>query len=74
MRLNFSGANVDAIVEGVRRIGKVVDEQVDLFSTFTRKSGGSEQDAASESPPPTEPMADVVELPRRRDERRAQGS
>jgi len=54
---------------------------IDLFSTFTRKTadsasrtGGSGRDTASESPSPTEPMADVVELPRRRDERRAQGS
>ena len=34
MRLNFSGADVNDIVEGIRRIGKVVDEQVALFSTF----------------------------------------
>ena len=34
MRLNFSGADVNEIVEGVRRIGKVVDEQMALFSTF----------------------------------------
>ena len=38
MRLNFSGADVDGIVEGVRRIGKVVDEQISLFSTFAGRS------------------------------------
>ena len=37
MRLNFSGADVNDIVEGVRRIGKVVDEQMALFSTFVKK-------------------------------------
>ena len=36
MRLNFSGANVNEIVEGIRRIGKVVDEQMALFSTFVK--------------------------------------
>jgi 2-aminoadipate transaminase len=81
MRLNFSGAGVNDIVEGVRRIGKVIDEQVSLFSTFaSREQGGrsasrsarSRGDEVPESP--AEPMADVVELPRRRDERRAQGS
>ena len=35
MRLNFSGVGDDDIREGVRRIGKVVREQVDLYSTLT---------------------------------------
>jgi len=35
MRLNFSGVHEDDIREGVRRIGKVVREQVELFSTLT---------------------------------------
>jgi 2-aminoadipate transaminase len=35
MRLNFSGANEDEIREGVRRIGKVVGEQVELYSALT---------------------------------------
>ena len=35
MRLNFSGVDDDAIREGVRRIGKVVQEQVSLYSTLT---------------------------------------
>ena len=89
MRLNFSGADVNEIVEGVRRIGKVVDEQMALFSTFVKKEndrsarkgadsasriGGSSQDEVAEGISLDEPMADVVELPRRRDERRAQGS
>src|SRR5919198_81463 len=35
MRLNFSGVGEDDIREGIRRIGKVVREQVELFGTLT---------------------------------------
>ena len=35
MRLNFSGSNEDEIREGIRRIGKVASEQVELFETLT---------------------------------------
>jgi 2-aminoadipate transaminase len=35
MRLNFSGVSDDDIREGVRRIGKVVSEQVALYGTLT---------------------------------------
>ena len=35
MRLNFSGVSEDDIREGVRRIGKVVGEQVALYGTLT---------------------------------------
>jgi 2-aminoadipate transaminase len=35
MRLNFSGVSADEIREGVRRIGKVVSEQVALYGTLT---------------------------------------
>jgi 2-aminoadipate transaminase len=35
MRLNYSGVDEDAIREGVRRIGKVVQEQIGLYSTLT---------------------------------------
>ena len=69
MRLNFSGADVDGIVEGVRRIGKVVDEQISLFSTFGA-SGRKEVEQESE---PDEPLADVVHLPRLRSEKRDAG-
>ena len=68
MRLNFSGADVDGIVEGVRRIGKVVDEQIALFSTFGA-SGREEIEKAE----PEEPLADVVHLPRLRSEKRGAG-
>ncbi|HEX8051258.1 MAG TPA: PLP-dependent aminotransferase family protein [Solirubrobacterales bacterium] len=35
MRLNFSGVDEDEIREGVRRIGKVIAEQVELYGTLT---------------------------------------
>ncbi len=35
MRLNFSAQNEDEIREGIRRIGAVVDEQVNLYETMT---------------------------------------
>ena len=35
MRLNFSGVGEDEIREGIRRIGKVVREQVALYGTLT---------------------------------------
>jgi 2-aminoadipate transaminase len=46
MRLNFSGVNEDAIREGVRRIGKVVDEQVALYGTLTGRKRKPRRDAA----------------------------
>jgi 2-aminoadipate transaminase len=35
MRLNFSGVDDGEIREGIRRIGKVIAEQVDLYSALT---------------------------------------
>jgi 2-aminoadipate transaminase len=60
MRLNFSGVHEDDIREGVRRIGKVVREQVELFSTLT----GAEP---ARDPRPAEPAErpNVVPMPRR---------
>jgi 2-aminoadipate transaminase len=62
MRLNFSGVHEDDIREGVRRIGKIVREQVALFSTLT----GAEPapDASRPAAPPSE-RPNVVPLPRR---------
>jgi 2-aminoadipate transaminase len=51
MRLNFSGSTVDEIREGVRRIGRVVAEQVELFETITgeyRMPPAAEPEAAPE--------------------------
>jgi 2-aminoadipate transaminase len=35
MRLNFSGVGEEEIREGVRRIGRVIEEQVELYETLT---------------------------------------
>jgi 2-aminoadipate transaminase len=35
MRLNFSGVSEEEIREGIRRIGKVIAEQVELYRTLT---------------------------------------
>jgi len=65
MRLNFSGVDEDEIREGVRRIGKIVQEQVDLYGTLT-----GEQQAAvgpENQPDPGEGEGGrVVQMPRRR--------
>ena len=45
MRLNFSGVNDDEIREGVRRIGKVVAEQVALYGTLTGVKPASKRSA-----------------------------
>jgi len=37
MRLNFSGVGDEEIREGVRRIGKTIAEQVELYAALTRK-------------------------------------
>ncbi len=61
MRLNFAGVAEQDIVEGIKRIGRVISEQVGLFGTLT----GGEGKPAEQSPTPeSEPMADVLQLPR----------
>jgi 2-aminoadipate transaminase len=59
MRLNFSGSSEEEIREGVRRIGGVLAEQVDLYKTITREQPIVEPEA---------PPGDVVPLPPRRQE------
>jgi 2-aminoadipate transaminase len=69
MRLNFSGSNEDAIREGIRRIGEVVTEQVDLYGTLTgdRHAVHAEEPASADS--------NVLRMPERAErERRAKGS
>jgi 2-aminoadipate transaminase len=64
LRLNFSGVVEDDIREGVRRIGKVVREQVALYGTLT----GAEPPAPASEPAPAAPdpeLAQVLELPAR---------
>ena len=47
MRLNFSGVDTSQIIEGVRRIGKVITEQIELYSTFGGKeTAGPDSEAA----------------------------
>jgi 2-aminoadipate transaminase len=72
MQLNFSGVDDAAIREGVRRIGEVVREQVDLYGTLTGR-GAPRADAEPAPSAPDPELADVLELPRRGDqgERRA---
>ncbi len=40
MRLNFSASSADEIREGIRRIGRVVSEQVALYETLTSRRPG----------------------------------
>jgi len=69
MRLNFAGVADEDIREGVRRIGKVVREQVGLFGTLTGSSSSQTRaqpaPATDEVPDASAPLADVVRLPRR---------
>jgi 2-aminoadipate transaminase len=58
MRLNFSGISEDDIREGVRRVGKILHEQVALYSTLTGAEPAAE-------PRVVEEPGNVVELRRR---------
>ena len=62
MRLNFSASDGDAIREGVRRIGEVVKEQVELYSTLTGERGAA---PAAPAASPEEDSANVVPMRRR---------
>jgi 2-aminoadipate transaminase len=66
MRLNFSGSDETAIREGVRRIGKVVAEQVALYGTLTGAAPAVETPAAADAPRDAAGLAEVLELPRRK--------
>jgi 2-aminoadipate transaminase len=73
MRLNFSGSDEDAIREGIRRIGEVVTEQVELYGTLT----GEHTAVRDEDTPAVEDPAgdNVLRLPNRSARsRRAEGS
>jgi 2-aminoadipate transaminase len=76
MRLNFSGADSDDIREGVKRIGKVVREQIALYGTFTGRPPAGEQEKPSKkdkrASEGADRLAEVVRLPERARERRAQ--
>jgi len=57
MRLNFSGSGEDAAREGVRRIGKVVSEQVALYGTLTGRRRVAARPARPTEPAPPAPAA-----------------
>jgi 2-aminoadipate transaminase len=69
MRLNFSGVDEHDIREGVRRIGEVVREQLELYGTLTgaaRPAAHAEPAAPAEPPRTPDPhLADVLHLPPR---------
>ena len=72
LRLNFSGSGEQDIREGIRRIGEIVREQVGLYGALT---GHPQSAAAPADVPKTDPgLADVLELPSRRDTGRERGS
>ena len=52
MRLNFSAQTEDEIREGIRRIGAVAGEQVDLFETMTGEHRSTAESSASRPVPP----------------------
>ncbi len=75
MRLNFSGVDEDEIREGIRRIGEVVREQVDLYGTLTGAApnptrraelpAGAERASEPAAPVDAE-LAKVLQMPRKR--------
>jgi 2-aminoadipate transaminase len=75
MRLNFSGSDEESIREGVRRIGKIVAEQVALYGTLT----GRPRSAPAARPGPAEVAAEAeagareVQLPTARNRAKRAG-
>jgi 2-aminoadipate transaminase len=77
MRLNFSGVTDERIREGVRRVGAVVREQVDLLGTLrgTRPPGDAAPQGKPADPASPDPsLADVLQLPRREGDGRSGSS
>ena len=70
MRLNFSGVDADSIREGIKRIGKVIREQIALYGTFTGRPTADEPRERQPTTDETDSMAEVVRLPQRPRERR----
>jgi len=67
MRLNFSGSNEESIREGIRRIGEVISEQVELYGTLTGERAAVEPEEQADGT-----GAQVVQMPTRSErERRA---
>ncbi|HEX5309470.1 MAG TPA: PLP-dependent aminotransferase family protein [Solirubrobacteraceae bacterium] len=72
MRLNFAGVPEEDIREGIRRIGKVVREQVGLFGTLTGAQP-ARLEPTRQAPADPAGLAEVVELPQRESRRRKRG-
>jgi 2-aminoadipate transaminase len=75
MRLNFSGSDEEAIREGIRRIGEVVTEQVQLYGTLTGEMQAVEL-PPERAVPTEEPLpggADILRLPDRAERARRAG-
>ncbi len=70
MRLNFAGVPEQEIREGIRRIGKVVREQVGLFGTLTGGKAPAPSAPELDEPAGEKGLAPVVPLPQRERERR----
>jgi 2-aminoadipate transaminase len=62
MRLNFSASDGDDIREGIRRIGEVIKEQVELYGTLTGERKAPRPPAAE---PPVKDAENVVPMRRR---------
>jgi 2-aminoadipate transaminase len=62
MRLNFSASGGDEIREGIRRIGEVIKEQVELYGTLTGERKVAPPPATQQTPANTE---NVVPMRRR---------
>jgi 2-aminoadipate transaminase len=58
MRLNFSAANEDEIREGIRRIGRVITEQVELYGALNRDADPAPREESG-------PGGEVVPMRRR---------
>jgi 2-aminoadipate transaminase len=72
MRLNFSGSDEQAIREGIRRIGEVVTEQVQLYGTLTGELEAVKL-PEEEADEPLSGGADVLRLPDRAERARRAG-
>jgi len=69
MRLNFSGVDEESIREGIRRIGEVVREQVELYGTLTGTStrpAPRRDPVRAERPPVAAKPANILPLRRKR--------
>jgi 2-aminoadipate transaminase len=66
MRLNFAGVSDDDLREGVRRIGKVVSEQVRLYSTLTGAGPAAPRRASATAAQPEDDAPGARVLPPRR--------